>query len=255
MAKKKKVFDFKGDNKKFGKGIYYISIDREQSCVGASPVCRDVCYGGCNRFEWITFVLCYLRYYELSLSASFPEEIIASLEGKHPLAFRIHDVGDFYSAKYIQKWRKIVRARRDIMFFAYTRVWVLPELVAALQQLAAEPNITLFLSLDHSMPCDRIPPELAHLPRAWLAVNDDDIPPSHLRINVVFRNLREELTRLEDLNHFGAMVCPAETKRGPKITCDICGFCPRRWKKEHAGGCREVAADTAKGCTAGTGLS
>ena len=92
--------------------------------------------------------------------------------------------------------------------------------------------MTLFLSLDHSMLDDPIPAELAGLPRTWLATTDDDIPPGDLHIDLVFRNLRTKLTPLEDLNHFGAMVCPAETGRG-KTTCDKCKFCCSRWKAEH----------------------
>ena len=230
MAKKKRAFTFDSDNKKLGKGIYAFSIDREHSCLWKSEVCRQICYGGWNRPSWLPSLIRYLTYYTLTLLAHFAADMIAALEGLHPVACRIHNVGDFYSVNYVRKWLKIVRARPDVMFFAYTRAWTSPELVAALRQFAALPNMTLFLSLDRSMPYDQIPSELAHLPRAWLAVNDDDIPPSHLHVNLVFRNLREELTRLEDLNHFGAMVCPAETGRG-KTTCDKCKFCWLRWKQ------------------------
>ncbi len=258
--RKKKVFKFY-KNKKLGDDIDSFSIDREYSCRGASRVCREICYGGWNRQAWTLSLIRYLICYTQSLSPHFAEDMIASLEGRHPVAFRIDDVGDLYSIYYIIKWLKIVRARRDIMFFAFTRMWTSPEpeLVLALRLLAAEPNMTLILSLDKSMPYNRIPRELAHLPRAWLSVNDNDIPPPHLHIAPVFRNLRLELPPLEDLDHFRAMVCPPETKRGGKKNCRVCEYCwllaKQRQTGGKAGGRREVAADTPTGCTAGTGLT
>jgi len=231
MSKTKKMFTFNSINKKLGDDIFAFSIDRERSCLCASDVCREICYGGWNRLAWTPSVSRFLDCYERSLSADFAREMLASLEGTRPVAFRIHDVGDFYSRNYARKWTKIVRARPDIMFFAYTRVWILPELVPELQLLSAEPNMTLLLSLDHSMPCDAIPPELANLPRAWLATNDDDIPSPQLHVVVVFRNLRGELPPLENINHFAAMVCLAETGRA-KTTCRQCKFCWSGCKKK-----------------------
>ena len=251
MAVAKKVFRFKSKdtgNPKLG-SIPTFSIDRHHSCKQRSSVCQEICYGGYNRLIWKPSLVRLVRYYTLTRSANFAASILASLAGLHPPAFRIHDLGDFYSRIYIRKWLKIIGARRDIKFFAYTRMWRSPTLVLELLRLASEPNMTLFLSLDHSMLNDPIPPELARLPRAWLATDDTDIPPRHLHINVVFRNLRNKLTPLENLNQFGAMVCPAETGRGAKTTCERCMYCPSRCKEQHAGGIenqerhRHVAAE------------
>ncbi len=36
-------------------------------------------------------------------------------------AIRIHDSGDFFSLEYLEGWRKIVKRRPDILFYAYTK--------------------------------------------------------------------------------------------------------------------------------------
>jgi hypothetical protein len=162
---------------------------------------------------------------------SFAQDVIEALRNKRPVAFRINDVGDFYSISYIRKWIEIVRARRDIRFFAYTRSWVCTRLWPALRELAAEPNMVLFLSCDHSMADQRVPQGAADLPWAWLAVDDDDLPDRP--VDLVFRNLRRTLCPLKDPNHFGvgAMVCRSEDGQ-TETTCRKCGFC-WRWKAGH----------------------
>ncbi len=196
-------------------------------------VCVEICYVNSNRQSWKGSRVRRKVYYVLSRSANFADNMIASLKGLHVVAVRIHDAGDFFSVLYILKWIRIIRACPDIKFFAYTRAWVVAELVPALARLAAERNMTLLLSFAYSMLND-IPPELAHLPRTWVATNDNDIPPAYLQIDLVFRNLRNGLTRLEDLRHFGAMCCPAETGWG-ETTCDKCKFCWLRVKQLLAG--------------------
>lgn len=246
MVKPNIPFKFNDRNGKLGDGIFAFSIDRQRSCLGASAVCQEICYGACNRSAWTPFVMRYLDNFTLSRSALFAENMLGSLANERPVAFRVHDVGDFYSANYARKWLKIIRARRDIFFFGYTRAWVSAELVPELRRLAVEPNMTLFLSLDRSMPYDRIPGTLADLPRAWLATTDEDIPQTSLRVAVVFRNLRNKILPLKNPGHFGATVCLAETGQA-KVTCRQCEYCWRRWKttRAHVGtaACRRAGVD------------
>jgi hypothetical protein len=67
----------------------------------------------------------------------------------------------------------------------------------------------------------KLPNGTAH-PTAWLATNDDDGPP--FPVDVVFRNGWRDLPPLDDLNHFGSPVCPAETGHS-KTTCKACQRC------------------------------
>jgi hypothetical protein len=223
--KAKSHITFNDKNQKLGRGVYSLSIDRDSSCLGKSEVCQKICYGGCNRPSWTSQQLALKAKYLHSLSASFKDDVIAALrKGEPPKAVRIHDVGDFYSACYIRKWTKIARTCPEVKFFAYTRAWTNHALAYDLWWLSLEPNVTLFLSLDKSMDHRRIPRILADLPRAWLATDDDDIPPKDSSVTLVFRNLRNKLTKLKDPNHFGATVCKAETG-DKKTTCSACGFC------------------------------
>ena len=155
-----------------------------------------------------------------------------ALRKKRPVACRINDVGDYFSTTYIGKWIEIVRDRdcRDIRFFGYTRSWAAPKkkkLWPALRELAAEPNMVLFLSIDRSM--SKVVPEGASdLPWAWVAVDDNDLPDRP--VDLVFRNLRHKLLPLADPTHFGAMVCRSEDGV-TETTCRECGFC-WQWKKQ-----------------------
>ena len=108
--KAKKVFRFndRNTNLKLGR-IYTFSIAREHSCGQKSEVCWEVCYGGWNRPTWRSSLVRLLTNYTASRSAQFADDMIGSLAGLHPVAFRIHDVGDFYSEIYIRKWLKVVR--------------------------------------------------------------------------------------------------------------------------------------------------
>jgi hypothetical protein len=118
-------------------------------------------------FAYPTVQKAYQRNFYASQEASFADDIIAQLEKleaknkrKYGADFRqecrIHVSGDFYSMVYVLKWIKIIKACPQINFFAYTKSWVVRELMPSLEQLRALPNMQLFASVDESMP---MPPE------------------------------------------------------------------------------------------------
>jgi hypothetical protein len=240
VTRRRKEWRFSDRNAKLGPNILSFSIAPKVSCPGASATCTEMapdgkaapkprCYGFRGRFARSSFRRCYQRHWDVSKSPEFPGEIIESLLRRQDrlLAFRIHDLGDFYSVDYIEAWIRIVRTCRAISFFAYTRSWVCPDLWPKLRELAAEPNMVLFLSLDRSMMEIPIPPGGNDLPWAYLAVDDSDIPSRP--VDVVFRYDWRKLPPLDDPNHFGSKVCPHEDGR-TKTTCSRCKFC-WRWAK------------------------
>jgi hypothetical protein len=156
--------------------------------------------------------------YELSKSADFVATVCAQIRHEQARVLRIHSSGDFYSRRYIRRWQTIARRNRRTDFYAYTRSWNSPELLDALLQFAAEPNVTLFFSTDRSMP---EPPRYDNIRVAWLAVDDNDTPP--YPVHLIFRHrAKTQMKRMD-----GYQVCPYEQKveRETPISCSRCKLC------------------------------
>lgn len=99
---------------------------------------------------------------------------------------RIHDLGDFDTPEYIEKWRQTAAMLSDVRFWCYTRAWRASELRQPLIDLASLPNVDLVFS------CDRhtgMPPQIPGIPCAWFADTDGDPPPQ--KCHVVFRGTHE----------------------------------------------------------------
>tara|TARA_E500000305_G_scaffold105663_1_gene103353 strand:- start:22 stop:438 length:417 start_codon:yes stop_codon:yes gene_type:complete len=58
---------------------------------------------------------------EITKTISFIPLMIAEIKKKKATYIRIHDSGDFYSPKYLNKWLEIARACKDVKFYAYTK--------------------------------------------------------------------------------------------------------------------------------------
>jgi hypothetical protein len=106
------------------------------------------------RFEriWPNCRLAYSRNLVLSWNADrFVKAMLENIPRDLPV-LRIHVSGDFYSPPYIFAWRRIARKRPITQFWAYTRSWTNPELLAALERFRALGNVHLFASVDTGMP-------------------------------------------------------------------------------------------------------
>jgi hypothetical protein len=74
--------------------------------------------------------------------------------------FRVHDSGDLFSVAYINAWRSVCEALPDVVFWFPTRSHILPNLLPAIQSLAALPNVTVRPS---GLALDEAPPMVAGL--------------------------------------------------------------------------------------------
>ncbi len=122
---------------------------------------------------------------------------------------RIHVAGDFFNAEYTRDWIGVVKACPGTYFWGYTRSWAVDpkakgakDLLKALNELRALPNMTLFASFDPTMPVPpanwlwagiygdprmstkrRVPrpviicPEIAGTPQDWRGVREGAGPP------------------------------------------------------------------------------
>lgn len=57
--------------------------------------------------------------------------------------FRIHDAGDFFNPAYVDAWIRVCTALPDVRFWAPTREYLRPATRAALERLAALPNVSV----------------------------------------------------------------------------------------------------------------
>jgi len=84
--------------------------------------CQKYCYaqkGNYTRFPIVQELM--EKKYLLSKQDNFPLLINTEIQKKKPTHVRIHDSGDFYSPKYLQKWVDIANDNKEVIFYAYTK--------------------------------------------------------------------------------------------------------------------------------------
>jgi len=169
-------------NHKIGTGKHIATWSRTPgtTCPGMSEACA-ICYA-----------VTMMRYD--SVAKGWAERTVAPLP-MIPASIeicRIHVAGDFDTVEYIQSWIDKVRAHPNVMFWAYTRSWRIPELLPSLERLRAEPNMQLFASTDSTIS--------ESTPTGW------------------------RVAYLETENYTtSGIVCPEQS--GKKENCDQCKYC------------------------------
>ncbi|MEV7395013.1 hypothetical protein [Streptomyces sp. NPDC091215] len=94
------------------------------TCPSAG-ICRDVCYARHGTYTWPTVKAKHhdnLRFVLDDLSG-WEEAMLVEL-GRRKFRgtwVRIHDSGDFFSDAYLLAWLRIIRARPESIFYAYTK--------------------------------------------------------------------------------------------------------------------------------------
>jgi hypothetical protein len=92
--------------------------------------CATGCYAQSGAYAWGNVQTAYENRLEAAESDNFPELLQKELapkiktavrQGKQ-LVIRIHDSGDFYSVKYLNKWLNIIRSNPTVKFYAYTKM-------------------------------------------------------------------------------------------------------------------------------------
>jgi hypothetical protein len=189
----------------------------------ASPLCQSVCYAHDLKPSAHTRA-------QLNMGIAERDDFAALMTGaildSGVSEFRIHSFGEFFSAKYIESWIQVVKASPQVRFWCFTRAWRRIDLLPSLRQLAALPNMKLLFSWDRST---GDPPTTDEIENAWLAVADNDVPPSPCTI--AFR-ARRDLRHNTTMNPIplkllgNSTVCPHENgataNPPPCIECNIC---------------------------------
>lgn len=106
-------------------GIYILSFNLPAGLTCPyKGLCERDCYGKKGNFVYRSNLAKYKGNYELSQSDGFVDVINDELSQYNyvkKLVVRIHVIGDFYSAQYLDKWVKIARMNKDVSFYAYTK--------------------------------------------------------------------------------------------------------------------------------------
>lgn len=109
-------------NRKLPTTMGIFNLPAVKTCPGSTPECRKWCYA--RKAERIYPQVLPFREnnFKMSLLDSFETDIEAELARKRKVnTVRIHESGDFYNQKYLDKWLSIARKHPELTFFAYTK--------------------------------------------------------------------------------------------------------------------------------------
>jgi len=112
-------------SKHFGVRILNFGIPAFRSKSGKTTCpfagdCVKFCYARKGTYKYKNSSEAYENRYLLTLRDDFVETMSVQLKYENPSYVRIHDSGDFYSKKYLDKWLKIINSFPNIRFYAYT---------------------------------------------------------------------------------------------------------------------------------------
>lgn len=135
-------------NTKLGSRIWHFNLPAGESCPGASTWCARHCYAKHGNYRFANIRQRYAANMAMPIG-ELRRQLDAELSTLPSRAVvRIHTSGDFHSYGYIAMWCLLAKAHPIIPFYAYTRSWRVPELVTALDEFRALPNVTLWASTD-----------------------------------------------------------------------------------------------------------
>lgn len=153
------------------KASWAFSLPRSATCIGATDICKKVCYGNGVRYRTSGQKSRRERNFrtvELLLAEGGPrllaenlvalvdtvrpsDWLAASITGSQtqtPWTLRIHDIGDFHSAEYVGAWLLAVQQRPLCSFWFYTRSFSDVQIFDEMTELASAANCKGWLSID-----------------------------------------------------------------------------------------------------------
>jgi len=209
-------------NIKLGNDIATFSIPARSTCPGRSPTCDKICYAAQGYFHMPSVKQALTENEASTHTAEFVNDVVMTIRLQRYRMVRWHVSGDFYSAIYVRKVIEIALRVPQTKFLIYTRSWREANILGALFDLAALPNVYLWLSADR----DTGEPPMRGLPFAgvaYLAVDDRDVPG--YAAELVFREKQGSLAKFWETPGRASLVCPAEQGTGHKMTCSRCRYC------------------------------
>lgn len=153
---------------------YDFALPALKTCPKAGA-CRSFCYASKGAYLWPAAKNKHAENFERTKKVAFIHEMCNEIDRFNIEAVRIHSSGDFYSAAYLNKWLKIIKAMPDVTFYAYTKSLHL------FQGLELPPNFTVIYSfggkLDHLIDVKKDRHAIVYdetLPDGYSYANDND---------------------------------------------------------------------------------
>ena len=130
-----------------------ISLPNGTTCPGATDICKaGKCYVNYGR---MALPVCkdkrernWQACKEGMKQGDLAYQIINAVKAAKISTLRIHDSGDFAGPLHVNHWVVACEMLPKVSFWAYTRSWAIPTILAALVNLAKLPNVALWLSCD-----------------------------------------------------------------------------------------------------------
>ena len=97
----------------------YKSTTGKITCPFADE-CVKYCYARKGTFRWPNTINAYEHRFRIARSPDFENIMNAALLIKNPHFVRVHDSGDYFSKKYMDRWFSIMRSNPGIKFYSYT---------------------------------------------------------------------------------------------------------------------------------------
>jgi len=99
----------------------YKSASGKLTCPMADE-CIKFCYAKKGAYIWSNVKPAFEKRYQLSKTDEFIGAIHTEIQRKKPDYVRVHDSGDYYSKKYLDKWIQIAKNNPDVRFYSYTNM-------------------------------------------------------------------------------------------------------------------------------------
>ena len=94
--------------------------DGKRTCPFAGA-CAKFCYAQKGAYVWSNVSPAFQFRYLATKCDSFVDKMVAELVKKRVDILRVHDSGDYYSRKYIDKWMTIAKRLPNVRFYSYTK--------------------------------------------------------------------------------------------------------------------------------------
>jgi hypothetical protein len=99
----------------------YKSASGKLTCPMADS-CVKFCYAKKGAYIWSNVKPAFEKRYELSKTDAFVDKMYDEIVKKKPDYVRVHDSGDYYSKKYLNKWIDIANLFPEVKFYSYTNM-------------------------------------------------------------------------------------------------------------------------------------
>ena len=117
----------KKTSKELGVRVFNFGIPAYKSASGklTCPMadgCVKFCYAKKGAYIWSNVQPAFEKRYELTKQDNFVDEMYKEIVKKKPDYVRVHDSGDYYSKKYLDKWIDIALLFPEVKFYSYTNM-------------------------------------------------------------------------------------------------------------------------------------